>query len=111
MKSIFSNSYNDFVTGTFGQKENWTLGDPSTYQHPLTPKDALASSDITSLTAKVTQPSKPSPDEMGDSADAKRDVVGGELAESMERSTVTEEMEVIETESDSTSVVEEQVCV
>ena len=38
-------------------------------------------------------------------------MVGGELAESKERSTVTEEMEVIETESDSTSVVEEQVCV
>lgn len=31
----------DTILGTFGQTDEWILGEPSTYQHPLIPEDVL----------------------------------------------------------------------
>lgn len=30
-----------FCPGTFGQESTWNLGDPSSYQHPMKPRDLL----------------------------------------------------------------------
>ena len=30
-----------FCQGTFGQESTWNLGDPSSYQHPMKPRDLL----------------------------------------------------------------------
>lgn len=35
----------DMFLGTFGQDQTWTLGDPSTYLHPMIPEDVLLDKD------------------------------------------------------------------
>ena len=76
-----------YLPGTFGQDQKWKLGDPSTYQHPLAPKDVLMDQDsLPSTITKVHTTISPAEVE-----DVKTGMVGLEYKEREELSDTSED--------------------
>lgn len=75
------------TTGTFGQNQEWKLGDPATYQHPLIPEDVLM--DKSGLEVLLAQTSL-----------GRHDSAASGVQEEPEEETVEEKVEEEEEEED-----------